>query len=50
VIASVLVLGTINWHLTVVLLVVISLLGAAIAWLASRGGNCIKASQAMRRT
>jgi ATP-binding cassette subfamily B protein len=37
VIASVLVLGTINWHLTVVLLVVISLLGAAIAWLASQG-------------
>lgn len=37
VIASVLVLGTINWHLTLVLLVVISLLGAAIAWLASQG-------------
>jgi ATP-binding cassette subfamily B protein len=37
VIASVLVLGTINWHLTVVLLVVITLLGAAIAWLASQG-------------
>jgi ATP-binding cassette subfamily B protein len=37
VIASVLVLGTINWHLTVVLLVVISVLGAAIAWLASQG-------------
>src|SRR5580700_9417372 len=37
VIASVLVLGTINWHLTVVLLVVISLLGAAIGWLASQG-------------
>src|SRR5580692_5871494 len=37
VIASVLVLGTINWHLTVVLLVVISALGAAIAWLASQG-------------
>jgi len=37
VIASVLVLGTINWHLTVVLLVVVSLLGAAIAWLASQG-------------
>jgi len=37
VIASVLVLGTINWHLTVVLLIVISLLGAAIAWLASQG-------------
>src|SRR5580704_11262847 len=37
VIASVLVLGTINWHLTVVLLVVISLLGTAIGWLASQG-------------
>jgi ATP-binding cassette subfamily B protein len=37
VIASVLVLGTINWHLTAVLLVVITLLGAAIAWLASQG-------------
>jgi ATP-binding cassette subfamily B protein len=37
VIASVLVLGTINWHLTVVLLVVITFLGAAIAWLASQG-------------
>jgi ATP-binding cassette subfamily B protein len=37
VIASVMVLGTINWHLTVVLLVVISVLGTAIAWLASQG-------------
>jgi ATP-binding cassette subfamily B protein len=37
VIASVLVLGTINWHLTVVLLVVITFLGAAIGWLASQG-------------
>ena len=37
VIASVLVLGTINWHLTVVLLVVISVLGTAIGWLASQG-------------
>jgi ATP-binding cassette subfamily B protein len=37
VIASVLVLGTINWHLTAVLLVVITFLGAAIAWLASQG-------------
>jgi ATP-binding cassette subfamily B protein len=37
VIASVMVLGTINWHLTVVLLIVISLLGATIAWLASQG-------------
>jgi ATP-binding cassette, subfamily B, bacterial len=37
VIASVLVLGTINWHLTLVLLVVITFLGAAIGWLASQG-------------
>jgi ATP-binding cassette, subfamily B, bacterial len=37
VIASVLVLGTINWHLTVVLLAVITFLGAAIGWLASQG-------------
>src|SRR6202043_2379721 len=37
VIASVLVLGTINWHLTVVLLVVISVLGTAIGWLAAQG-------------
>jgi ATP-binding cassette subfamily B protein len=37
VVASVLVLGTINWHLTVVLLVVITFLGAAIGWLASQG-------------
>src|ERR1700730_15061393 len=37
VIASVLVLGTINWHLTVVLLVVITFLGAAIGWLPSQG-------------
>ena len=37
VVASVAVLGTINWHLTAVLLVVISALGATIAWLASQG-------------
>jgi ATP-binding cassette subfamily B protein len=37
VIASVMVLGTINWHLTVVLLVVITLLGVTIGWLASQG-------------
>jgi ATP-binding cassette subfamily B protein len=37
VIASVMVLGTINWHLTLVLLVVITLLGATIGWLASQG-------------
>lgn len=37
VIASVVVLGTINWHLTAVLMVVISALGATIAWLASQG-------------
>jgi ATP-binding cassette, subfamily B, bacterial len=37
VIASILVLGTINWHLTAVLLAVVSVLGAFIAWRASRG-------------
>jgi len=37
VIASILVLGTINWHLTAVLLAVVSVLGALIAWWASRG-------------
>ena len=37
VIASILVLGTINWHLTAVLLAVGSVLGAIIAWWASRG-------------
>jgi ATP-binding cassette subfamily B protein len=37
VIASILVLGTINWHLTAVLLAVVSVLGAFIAWWASRG-------------
>ena len=37
VVASILVLGTINWHLTVVLLVVVSVLGALIAWWASHG-------------
>ena len=37
VVASILVLGTINWHLTAVLLVVVGVLGALIAWRASRG-------------
>jgi ATP-binding cassette subfamily B protein len=37
VIASILVLGTINWRLTAVLLVVVSILGALIAWWAARG-------------
>jgi ATP-binding cassette subfamily B protein len=37
VIASIFVLGTINWHLTAVLMVVVSVLGAAIGWLASHG-------------
>src|SRR5271155_5871494 len=37
VIASILVLGTINWHLTAVLLAVVSVLGALIAWRASQG-------------
>ena len=37
VIASIFVLGTINWHLTVVLLFVVTALGATIAWMASHG-------------
>jgi ATP-binding cassette, subfamily B, bacterial len=37
VIASILVLGTINWHLTVVLLVVVIALGAIIAWWSAQG-------------
>jgi ATP-binding cassette subfamily B protein len=37
VLASIFVLGTINWHLTAVLLAVVSVLGALIAWQASRG-------------
>jgi ATP-binding cassette subfamily B protein len=37
VIASILVLGTINWHLTAVLLAVVCVLGAIIAWWAAHG-------------
>jgi ATP-binding cassette subfamily B protein len=37
VILSIFILGTINWHLTVVLLIVVTLLGAIIAWLALHG-------------
>jgi ATP-binding cassette, subfamily B, bacterial len=37
VIGSIFVLGTINWHLTVVLLVIVALLGTGIGWLASHG-------------
>jgi ATP-binding cassette subfamily B protein len=37
VILSILVLGTINWHLTVVLLLIVTALGSTIAWLASHG-------------
>jgi ATP-binding cassette, subfamily B, bacterial len=37
VIGSILVLGTINWHLTAVLLAVVGALGASIGWLASHG-------------
>src|SRR5579862_825073 len=37
VVASILVLGTINWHLTAVLLAVVSVLGAIIAWWAAQG-------------
>ncbi len=37
VVLSILVLGTINWHLTVVLLLVVTALGAIIGWLAAHG-------------
>jgi len=37
VIGSIVVLGTINWRLTAVLLTVVAALGAAIGWLASQG-------------
>src|SRR5580693_6271965 len=37
VLASIMVLGTINWHLTAVLLAVVSVLGALIAWWAANG-------------
>jgi ATP-binding cassette subfamily B protein len=39
VIGSILVLGTVNWHLTIVLSVVIVALGATIAWLASHNSH-----------
>jgi ATP-binding cassette subfamily B protein len=39
VIGSILVLGTINWHLTVVLLIVVAALGASIGWLAAHGSH-----------
>lgn len=37
VIASILVLGTINWHLTAVLILIVCVLGAIIGWLAAHG-------------
>src|SRR6202044_1300679 len=37
VIGSIVVLGTINWHLTAVLLLVVAGLGASIGWLAAHG-------------
>jgi ATP-binding cassette subfamily B protein len=37
VIASIFLLGTINWKLTVVLMIVVTVLGAVIGWLASQG-------------
>jgi ATP-binding cassette subfamily B protein len=39
VIGSILVLGTINWHLTAVLLVIVGILGASIGWMASHGSH-----------
>jgi len=50
VIASILVLGTINWHLTAVLLAVVCVLGAIIAWWAAHGRSFIRISRGMRRT
>lgn len=37
VITSIFVLGTINWHLTAALLIIVGVLGATIGWLASHG-------------
>ncbi len=37
VVGSIFVLGTINWHLTAVLLLIVAALGTIIAWLASHG-------------
>jgi ATP-binding cassette subfamily B protein len=37
VVASILVLGTINWRLTAVLLLIVGVLGATIGWLAAHG-------------
>ena len=39
VIASIFVLGTINWHLTAVLLIIVILLGGVIGWLAAHGSD-----------
>ncbi len=39
VIASIFVLGTINWHLTAALLIIVILLGGVIGWLAAHGSD-----------
>jgi ATP-binding cassette, subfamily B, bacterial len=39
VVSSIIVLGTINWHLTAVLLVVVSILGGFIGWRAANGAE-----------
>src|ERR1700722_7500463 len=39
VIGSILVLGTINWHLTAVLLVIVGVLGTTIGWMAAHGSH-----------
>ncbi len=39
VIGAILVLGTINWYLTAVLLVIVGALGASIGWMASHGSH-----------
>ena len=39
VLGSIFVLGTINWHLTAVLLVIVGVLGATIGWMAAHGSH-----------
>jgi ATP-binding cassette subfamily B protein len=39
VLGSIFVLGTINWHLTVVLLVIVGVLGSTIGWMAAHGSH-----------
>jgi ATP-binding cassette subfamily B protein len=39
VLGSIFVLGTINWHLTAVLLVIVGMLGSTIGWMAAHGSH-----------